>query len=115
MSYRLPVFNTTADIWKRNPSTNLKTVKRAAAVPCQWYGDHSYPSVTFRFPKGTPFAMSGSIAGVFTPSDVVICLLQPNIAWEVYAINIVHAGFTNEYWVAECDLDSYNSSQLFLS
>lgn len=107
--YKLPQFNLTVDIWKTSPTTYLKTTIRQAGVKAQMYGLPSYPSATFRLPKGTQ-VLQQTYVPTYYNGDLIIATAMPNTYWYCYTYVPVHVGFPNEYWIAICNYDPYNST-----
>jgi len=104
MAYTVPVFNLTCDIYALaapppvGPPIYL-------AVPCQnyvfsrWHPNHQIQH-SFRFPVGAFAGISGEILGV--TQYWIECPIGSAHFYMVVSVAVMHEGFPNSYWAAEC-------------
>jgi len=101
MPFALPIFNQLADAWGAgvDPTANPAL---AVNLPCQLYQtsrwlDTGNASYVLRFPK--------QVLGIILPLYNFKITTYPNfvaVYFEVLNLRILHMGFPNEYWGAQC-------------
>jgi len=101
MSFSLPNFNLTCDIWAPGQSPALGNPATFVGVPCQLYIisrpgslppyelrlDASFPGLTIQAGTALNFGNGFTISSL--PGHWFGCLTRPFV---------VHSGFSNEYW-----------------